>query len=167
MNIDDLIKEIIPPATYHYRNGFSNEDIIDSLSPEEKSLVEDRLIQMLLSGSNDLLIIETLVYMRAIKAVPIIIEVLERVRKRGKRLVIIGYLYELTGDKKWIREGMVCFKSIRSKHSIMAAFYTLYKFGTQEAKDILESYVNHKDVLLQSNSRRFLKMLKEQNQTPP
>lgn len=46
-NINQLLKEIIPPDDYQHRNGFSNEHIILSLIEKEKMEVEKNLIEML------------------------------------------------------------------------------------------------------------------------
>ena len=68
-DLKKIMNEIIPVDDYKHRNGFSNHKKVDRLSLEEKSYIEDELIRKL-DDSYDSLIIETLAYMKSIKALP-------------------------------------------------------------------------------------------------
>ncbi len=69
--IGEYIKQLIPPSDYQHRNRFSNNLLIDILKTYEKESIEERLIEML-DSDNDLLIVETLAYMKSTKALPIL-----------------------------------------------------------------------------------------------
>ncbi len=68
-NIEQLIKELIPPSDYQNRNGFSNERIVLSLTEKEKVEVERTLIEMLEKNEDDL-IGETLTIMKSADSLP-------------------------------------------------------------------------------------------------
>jgi len=69
--VEKLIDQIIPyPDDYSHRNGFSNEHIIDKLNADEKLEVEKGLIDKITEHPEDLLIVETLAYMKSTRSIP-------------------------------------------------------------------------------------------------
>jgi hypothetical protein len=51
LNIEQFIDKLIPPSDYQHRDGFSNNSLIDQLNASEKKLIEDALINKLLTNN--------------------------------------------------------------------------------------------------------------------
>ena len=62
-----LLAAIIPPNDYQHRNGFSNQYLLEKLTPDEHQAVGQALLGML-ENSDDPLIGETLAHMKAVDA---------------------------------------------------------------------------------------------------
>ena len=97
-SIDRLIMKIIPPADYHHRNGFTNTSIIDALDGAEKQAVENRLIN-LLAIKSDMLIVETLGYMKSQNAVNHLTVMLNEAHDAVDRLILASSIFKITADK--------------------------------------------------------------------
>jgi hypothetical protein len=85
MDINKIISEIIPPDDYQHRNGFSNEHLIDKLSEDEKFKVETELIN-LLKKTPDMLIVDTLGYMKSERALLFCMNCLKRLAREWQNL---------------------------------------------------------------------------------
>jgi hypothetical protein len=166
MDIQKLIAEIIPPADYQHRNGFSNNHLIDQLSEYEKNQVEDALINKLLTNNEDTLIVETLAHMKSKKSLAILNELLEKpfnnLRKTEKsssemrKIIIASSIFEIIKDERMINIATEAFKRITNKYSIMSAFYYLKKFEDSKVNDLVKEYTNHPDYLVSENAKEAL-----------
>jgi hypothetical protein len=97
------IKEIIPPTNRDHREGFSNEHLVDKLTNEEKLVLEDTLIQMLLIQKEvDTLITGTLAYLKSKKAIPEMIQAATRCDNEICKLSVYTSIYEINRDKSLI-----------------------------------------------------------------
>ena len=95
INIDDLIKEIIPyPADHSHREGFTNEQIIDNLTHEERDLVEVALINLLDEHPRDTYIVETLADMKSEKSLPSLRKLLKKCNHGFNKLSIATSIFE-------------------------------------------------------------------------
>jgi len=90
MDILKLLDEVTPPADYSHRNGFSDNSLIDSLNDVEKAQLEDALIQKIFEpkGETELLVVETLSYLKSEKSIPILEQLLQRSSDPMKKLII-------------------------------------------------------------------------------
>jgi len=159
--IGEYIKLLIPPSDYQHRNGFSNNLLIDILKAYEKELIEERLIE-LLNSNNDLLIVETLAYMKSTKALPILYKLLEATTDHSIKLATATFIYLINGDTTLIDKAVKIFKDVEERndpyntYSLTDAFYYLSLFKTERANALIEKYINHKDFLVSNNAKRYL-----------
>jgi len=156
MDIENLISQIIPPADYFHRNGFSNEDIIDSLTEEEKLQVEDRLIQML-ENSDDNFIADTLAYMKSYKAIPSLLRLLDRTSTPQQKIVVAACIYRISHSEKMVKVVIHEFHMINDKLAKIGAFSWLQKFHQPATDKILEEYSQDEDLTVAYVAKELLK----------
>jgi len=164
MNTEKLINKIIPPSDYKHRNGFSNTQIIDQLDEKEKKLVEVALINMLMTKTNDTLIVETLAYLKSVKSLPLLYEFLENCTDIMARIIVSTSIFGINEDYNMISAAIVSFKELDNNkdayyvYKIISAFYYLIKFKNSDVNSIIEKYVNHKEHLVSYNAKQTLGM---------
>ena len=155
-DIDKLIEEIIPPADYQHRNGFSNENIILSLSEQEKLEVEDRLIKML-ANSDDELIGETLVILKSKKALPVLNNKLSKAEKPNLRIIWASYINQIeNGNDQMKNVAFEEFKKVSEKYTLIEAFYYASRFNDSRINSEIKKFINNKDYLIAYNARKCL-----------
>ena len=165
-NIDSLIGEIIPPADYQHRNGFTNASIIDALNDSEKQAVEKKLINLLTTESN-MLIVETLGYMKSQKAVKRLTAMLNEARYAEDKLILASSIFKITADKS-IRD--IAFEAscsidthyptvVHYEYTLMSMFYYMAGFQDIRMDNIIRKYVKNKDFLLSYNAKRALNLI--------
>lgn len=158
MNIENVYKKIIPPNDYKNRRDFYNEDLIDNLTCEEKELIENRLIEELKS-SHDLLIIETLAYLKSEKAIQFIEKALKKSNEPYDKIIIAWSLFSLNHNKdKMIDIAYESFLEITNDYSKTYLFFYLVKFNDSKINALVESYKDNKSFLLANNSKRALEL---------
>jgi hypothetical protein len=162
-NTANLIDKIIPPSDYEHRNGFSNDNIIDKLSIEEKSSVESELINMLPNYNGDTLIIETLAYMNSKKAIEPLKNLLQEAREELTKIIIASSIFKISPDKILIDIARDAFMKIEvlpmnyfyNKSNLISSFYYLTLFGDIELNKLIKPYTKHSDYLVSYNATRF------------
>lgn len=158
MDLKELYKKIIPINDYENRRDFSNEDLIDNLDSREKVLIEKMLIEDLISR-HDLLVIETLAYIKSEKSVKIIKKKLKEVKEPFDKIIIAWCLYKLDKDKNtMVNIAYDNFLLINDDYDKTLLFYYLGKFNENKLNLLLESYTNNKNILLSHNSKIALKL---------
>jgi hypothetical protein len=165
--IEKLIKEIIPyPADHSHREGFTNEQIIDLLSKEDKDLVEIALIDLLDKNSWDTFIVETLAMMKSVKSLPTLRRLLGKCKQGFDKLSIATSIYEICHDEDMITIAINEFNRFENKiriyrdENIMSAFYYLSRFDSDKTNDLIGKYLDHKNYLISYNAKRFYKKKK-------
>lgn len=157
MNIKELYNEIIPPDNYESRRDFNNEYIIDRLNFNEKSEIEEMLLENLINNY-DLLIIETLAYLKSKKSVNVIEKKLTEATNLFDKIVIAWCLFSLDKDKdKMINIAYDSFLKVENDYTKTYLFYYLVKFNNSKLNSLVESYTNSKNILLSHNSKTALK----------
>lgn len=166
MNIDNLIKEIIPPADYVHRNGFNNIPLIDKLTEFEKQLLEKALIEKLVTEITnkfpDTLIVETLAYLKSIDSLPILKRLLNNIEDPIIKLRIATSVFEINKDSEMIDMAINSAKQLDDKkkpyyiYDLSGAFYYLAKFNNAKVNSFIETYTNHKEYLISYNAKRTL-----------
>ena len=162
-NTAELIDKIIPPSDYQHRNGFSNDNIIDKLSAEDKSNVEDELINMLSNYKGDTLIVETLAYMNSQKAIESLKHILNETKEDLEKIIIASSIYKISSDKCLINIAIDSFKKIEAlpmnyfynKSALINSFYYITLFSDIELNKLITAYSNHPDNLVSYNAKRF------------
>jgi hypothetical protein len=163
MDINKIISEIIPPDDYQYRNGFSNEHLIDKLSNDEKSEVETELITML-QQKPDMLIVETLGYMKSEKSLPVLYELLKKSSEGMAKLILASSTYRINKDKELVEIAIASFKEIEKikdayyVYRIIPTFYYLVKFQESKITKLIEEYSKHPEYLISYNAKQVLGM---------
>lgn len=159
--INKIVSEIIPPDDYQHRNGFSNEHLIDMLSDEEKFKVETELVNML-HKKTDMLIVETLGYMKFEKALPVLYELLEISDEGMAKLILASSIYRINKDKKLVEvaissfEELEKFKDAYYVYRIVPTFYYLAKFQEPEIIKLIQKYTTNSDYLISYNAKQVL-----------
>jgi len=155
-NIDELLKEIIPPEDYQHRNGFGNEHIILSLSETEKIEVEKSLIEML-KKKDDTLIGETLAIMKSKNSLKALKERLESSKNSYVKIIWASFINEIKdGDEEMKNIALNEFENVTEKYSLISTFHHLARFQDSRIKEKIRSYINDKDYLIAYNSRTSL-----------
>jgi hypothetical protein len=169
MELEKLIKEIIPPSDYQHREGFNNEPILDKLTANEKRLVEDELLCLLLKETGkdiDTLIVETLAYLKSEKSLPVLKKLLSGDISDMDKLVIATSIFEISGEKEMTNVAISSFKKISQRkdvyyiYGLISAFYYLAKFRDPQINQVIEGYTNHKEYLVSYNAKRYLDLFK-------
>lgn len=157
MNIEEKLKKIIPPADREHREGFSNHQLIDGLTVNEKKIVEQKLIEMLYK-TNDILIVETLSYMNSIKAIDAFKYALEINPYPVQKIMISVAIYKLDSDNKMIEVALNELKKVTSKWSLIFAFRPLAEFNSDRINKEIMKFTTHSDFLIAHNAIESLKI---------
>lgn len=161
MNINEIIQKIIPPDNYQNRYDFDNRSIIDSLSYEEQKQVEELLIKLLMTKS-DLLIVETLSYLKSEKSLPIFYSLLNSDCNEWAKIIISASIYSIKKDNMMIDVAINAFKKFEQnqdnyfKFTVLPMFYYLARFRNERINDILEKYSKDSDYLIAYNANKAL-----------
>ena len=155
-NIEQLIKEIIPPSDYQNRNGFSNEHIILSLTEKEKAEVERILIEMLEKNEDDL-IGETLTIMKSTDSLPALQRRLNLSKSPTMKIIWASYINEIkNGDDEMKEIALNEMDNVSEKYSRIGIFHHLAKFSDDRINNKIRNFINHKDYLTAYNARTSL-----------
>ena len=160
MDIKKLISEIIPHSDYQHRNGFSKNKIIDKLNDDEKTQTANELMSLLLTTQDDMLIVETLGYMRSKKSLPILKDLLKSTPYEMSKIIISSAIYEINHDNSMIEIALAALKKLPNIYYLTDAFFCLVKFNNPTLNDVIKEYTNHPDNLVSFNAKRALEMLK-------
>ncbi len=155
MDINKIVSEIIPPEDYQHRNGFSNEHLIDKLSDVEKIKIETELINMLLKKT-DMLVVETLAYMRSDKSLPALYELLEILKEEMAKIITATSIFEINQDQKMIEIVKASFKTIKDKFQLITAFRYLVRLHDSEISKLIQEYTTNSDYLISYNAKQVL-----------
>ena len=155
-NIENLLKELIPPSDYQHRNGFSNEDIVLSLNENEKTEVERKLIDMLEKNEDDL-IGETLTIMKSTDSLPSLRKRLNLSKSPEMKIIWASFINKIkNGDEEMKKIALNEFDNVTEKYSRTLIFYYLAQFCDSRINDKIRNYINHEDYLTATNARRSL-----------
>jgi hypothetical protein len=154
-DLTKLIDDIIPyPDDREHRDGFNNEQIIDGLIGDEKDQVENLLLDKLQVRPNDLLIVETLGYMKSKKSLDRLYTLLNGEKEQGNRIVIASSIYEIEPDDKLIDIALSAGQTLTNWWDLISIFYYFAKFKNKRTDDFVRQYFNHKDYLVSYNAKR-------------
>jgi len=140
-DLNEIMRELIPQNDYHHRNGFSNHKIVDKLSLEEKSYIEDELIRML-DNAYDSLIIETLAYMKSIKALPLLYRLLDDDFNALSIIITATSIFQIKNDLKMIDIVICNFNCLDDIYQQISAFYYLNQFKNEKTNDIISRLID-------------------------
>lgn len=153
MDINKIISEIIPLDDYQHRNGFSNVQLIYNLSNEEIFKVETELITMV-QKKPDMLIVETLGYMKSEKSLPVLYELLENVNDEMEKIIISTSIFEINQDQKMLEKAKASFKTIKDKFQLISAFHYLIRLQDSEITKLIQEYTTNSDYLISYNAKQ-------------
>ncbi len=156
-DLSEIMRELIPQNDYHHRNGFSNHKIVDKLSLEEKSYIEDELIRKLDDSYNSL-IIETLAYVKSIKALPLLYRLLDDDFSALSKILIATSIFGINNDLKMIDIVICNFECLEDAYQQICAFYYLNQFENEKTNHIIYSLIDCSNELVAYNAKRALKM---------
>lgn len=153
--INKIVREIIPPDDYQHRNGFSNEHLIDNLSDEEKLKVEAELINIL-QKKHDMLVVETLSYLKSEKALPILYDLLANLHDEMAKIITSIAIYELNHDQKMIDIAKSAFLNVNDKFQLISAFHYLVRFQDSGLTHQIQKFTFNSDYLVSYNAKKVL-----------
>ncbi len=163
MNIKDILDKVIPPNNVAGRyKDFNNTHIIDSLKDEERLLLEEALIEKL-HTDNDLLIVQTLHYLKSVKSLPAIYSYLNRDSNPVIKIYVAAIIFEMNKDTDMIRVALEGFSALEAnkdayfKYTVINVFQNLEKFKNQEINDRIEKYTADKDFLVSYWAKKAIK----------
>ena len=169
MNLQKLVSEIIPlPPNRENREGFSNTHLIDQLNQYEREQVENALIDKLSNHADksdiDILVVETLAYMKSEKSLLVLYNLLKKASDNMEKLAIAVFIFEIKKDQRLIDIGIEAFKqisnksSIYAKYSIVSGIHYLKQFEDSKTNNLIREYANHRDYLISYNAKQALGM---------
>ena len=155
-NIDHLLEELIPPADYQHRNGFSNKHLVLNLSDTEKLEVEKRLIEML-DVNDDELIGETLTILKSTDSLENLSKRLNSAKRPTSKIIWASYINEIKGGDQEMKEiALKEFDNVKEKYSRIAIFHYLTRFQDSRINEKIKGYIDHSDYLTAYNARTSL-----------
>lgn len=169
MDINKLVNEVIPPSDYQHRNGFNNIPIIDGLTENNKHLLEKALIQKLQSEAKleiDILIIDTLAYLKFVTSLPILKKLLGVCNDIVAKLRVATAIFEINKDTEMINIAISIVKEMDNKkdayyvYKLASAFYCLARFKNEKTNQLIEKYTSHPEFLVSYNAKQALGVLK-------
>ena len=114
---------------------------MDKLSLEEKSYIEDELIRKL-DDSYDSLIIETLAYMKSIKALPLLYRLLNDDFNALSKIITATSIFQINNDLKMIDIVVCNFNCLDDTYQQISAFYYLNQFKNEKTNDIISRLID-------------------------
>ena len=156
-NIENLIKEIIPPITRKEREWFTNDNIIAGLNKEEFLAVEKRLIQEL-EENDDLLIGQTLVEMKSKNALPVLSRRLNKKDSHFEKITWAALINDLKkGDSEMEKIAFNEFEKLEFIYAVQGCiFMDLIKFNSPRINKRIEKFVDHKYDLVAIHAKKAL-----------
>lgn len=154
--IDKIIEELIPPADYQHRNGFSNEHLVLNLTDQDKREVEKRLIEML-ETKDDELIGETLAILKSTESLTSLKKRLNSAKSATSKIIWASYINEIKGGDTEMKDlALKEFDFVKDKYSRITIFHYLSQFQDSRIKEKIGRYVDHSDYLTAYNARTAL-----------
>ena len=165
MEFEKKVDRIIPLMDYKYRNGFSNIQLINELTDIEKENLERVLIEKIIFADDnlDILIVETLGYLKSEKALPILRDKLMESTDNISKLIIASSIYDI--DKKSIDMIDVAISSVNEidnkndvyyVYKLASVFDYLAEFRSPKINDVIREYAKHEEYLISYNAKRHL-----------
>ncbi len=158
-DLSKLVEKIIPyPANRENRDGFNNEPLIDNLTTDERDQVENLLIDKLSIEPGDLLIVETLGYMKSKKSIDILNSLLTLEREPGNKIIIASSIYQIDPNEKLIDIALTAGSSLTNWYDLVPIFYYLTKFKNKRTQDFISQFTDHKDYLVSYNAKQYVRL---------
>ena len=106
------------------------------------------------------MIYETLAYLRSVKSLPLLYEILPEVDIRLK-LPLSTSIYSINGDEEMIKMALATFNSFDKKspyykYDVITALGYLSEFRREEVDAVIRQYVDSTDYLIAYNAKRVL-----------
>jgi hypothetical protein len=156
MNIQNKLAKIIPPDDYQHRHEFSNHQLIDELNNHEKKEIENLLLNKLHASPEDILIIETLSYLRSENAVPAMISSLKNCKNSLQKIIIAISIYKINHENGMIDAAIDAFKQLYKKWDLVFVFSYLKEFNDKRINEMIKRYIDNPDFLISHNAKRAL-----------
>lgn len=128
-------------------------DLLDKLSVKELEIAENELILSANLGDNWPII--GLGYMKSLKALPMLYDLLEKSEK-AIRLTIAHSIFEVCQDPKMIEIVLQELPKITSQYELIEVLYRLPTFQDEKITALLNNYRNDKEYLVSYNATRAL-----------
>ena len=116
--------------------------------------MENLLLDKLQVRPNDLLIVETLGYMKSKKSLDRLYTLLNEEKREGSRIIIASSIYQIEPDGKLIDIALTAGQALTNWWDLTSIFYYFAKFKNKKTDDFVRQYFNHKDYLVSYNAKR-------------
>ncbi len=151
------INIFIPPINLLDREGFSNTGLIDKLDEIEKQALEEELIFRLQNDTiPDIMMIEALAYLKSVKSIPLMMNVLNNTSNLVSKIRIAFSIYRLNKNHEFIHIALNALQMFDDYYTLILSFYYAAKFNDKKINDYIRSYINHPDFLVSYNARAVL-----------
>ncbi len=155
-DIDVLLKKLIPPTGYQNRNDFYNEDLVLSLTEEERIEVERNLIEILKKKEDDL-VGEILVTMKSTKSLSILKKKLNLCNDSLMKIIWASFINEIKGGDEEMKLIVLNeIKGVTNTYAITLMFYYLSRFSDSRINEEIKKFIDHTDYLIANNAKRSL-----------
>jgi hypothetical protein len=153
----ELIKQIIPPKTRECREGFSNKMLIDQLSEDDRYNIKKELIALLIASEDtDLLVVETLVYLRCQEALRYFHLMLS---KNPSPITFFGLalaIYQLSNDDNVINIMENKMLGLTEQYQIVTGLNYLAQIRDSRVVQILNRYANSDSTIVAGVAKSHL-----------
>ena len=150
------INEFIPLDNYSYREGFSNEHLVDQLNLQDREELESELIKLLQAKPyTDTLIVTTLSYLKSEKSLPLLYAALKKAENYAQDIIIGTSIYEINGDPAMITAVLDSFYKVGYPH-YGSFFLFLKKLPANAVNGIIDKFTLDSDYLTSHNAKRAL-----------
>lgn len=157
MNTDlaRIIETLIPNKKVRQGDLIVNTQKIDSLAEDLRLDVELELLNKV-KEEEDLLILETLVYMNSEGVISILEDMINESSSIDS-IIYISLLFRLGhGSVKLENTAYNNFLKVKDKYSLISLFYYLTDINSPKINDKIKEYTKSRDVLLSHNSKKAL-----------
>ena len=104
----------------------------------------------------DILVIETLAYMRSKKSLPVLYGLLKESNEEMFRIIIASSIFQIAQDRDMIEIAKSSFEKLEDKYQIIASFYYLISFQDSGISSLINGFTNNSDHLIANNAKRAL-----------
>jgi len=161
LDLEKFLKKIIPPSTREYRDGFDNTHLIDELDESERIIVEEALIELLRISKRDMLIVDSLTYLKSNKALPLMYNLLHEKTDNFVNIITLTVcIFLLNKDENMIDISIAALRKLEKdrpyrQYTLPSAFYYLAKLKSKKVNNVIGEFVNHKEFLIAYNAKRY------------
>lgn len=102
---------------------------------------------------NDLLIVDTLGYLKSKKSKERLYRLLNEEKRGGNKIIIASSLYQIEPDEKLIDISLNAGQTLTNWWDLTSIFYYFAKFKNKRTDDFIRQYFTHKDHLVHTTRK--------------
>lgn len=146
-------RDFLHANTWNQRKDGVPLSLLDRLTPDERLLAEDQLIEA--AGSDDSWPILGLGHLRSKKALPVLRALLEKCRL-GMKIYVAFAIFQITGEVEMVDVVLEELPKINNEYALIDILWWLPAFRDRRITALLEQYTHDKRYLVAYNATRNL-----------